>query len=168
MARVRASDTMRERTVARLRRGYAGGWLSVDTFEQRVAGAYAAKEEPELAALVSDLTRPRWPAAARAWLTGLIRADEARVEPAALSLSLPLLPATPLLLGRSSRCDVVLDDPGVSRRHALLRHDGRSWVVRDLASLNGTWVDGRRVGEAAVAAGDRLYLGSTSVELAPA
>lgn len=163
---MRASDTMRERTVARLRRGYAGGWLSTDTFERRVGCAYAAKEEPELAALVADLTRPRWPQAARAWLGGLVRPDGPRTEPVALRLSFPLAASAPVLIGRSSRCDLVLADPGVSRRHALVRHDEQGWAVKDLGSLNGTWLEGRRVGEAAVKAGDRLVLGSTPVVLA--
>ena len=46
-------------------------------------------------------------------------------------------------------------DDTVSRRHAELRlHDGR-WMLRDLGSSNGTWVNGRRVMEAEVAPGRR-------------
>ncbi|MGH8873828.1 MAG: FhaA domain-containing protein [Acidimicrobiia bacterium] len=51
------------------------------------------------------------------------------------------------LVGRSSTCDVVVNEPQVSRRHALLwREGGSAWLV-DLGSSNGTRVEGRLVGE---------------------
>ena len=54
------------------------------------------------------------------------------------------------VVGRSSRCDVVLDDPSVSREHARLwRQDDRVLCV-DLGSSNGTTVDGKPVGTAPV------------------
>ena len=40
-------------------------------------------------------------------------------------------------LGRSRQCDVVLDDPNVSRQHAEIRPRGGSWVLTDLGSTNG-------------------------------
>ena len=66
------------------------------------------------------------------------------------------------MLGRSRDCDVVLDDPNVSRRHAEVRpsrrHAGSS---RDLGSTNGVKVNGRRVDGAAVAQpGDAIELGT--------
>jgi Protein of unknown function (DUF3662)/Inner membrane component of T3SS, cytoplasmic domain len=68
-------------------------------------------------------------------------------------------------IGRSSGCDVVLDDPNVSRRHAELRLGGATPVVVDLGSTNGTSVNGRRVREQALAFGDRIVLGSTTLVL---
>jgi hypothetical protein len=68
-------------------------------------------------------------------------------------------------IGRSSACDVVLDDPNVSRRHAELRLGGATPVVVDLGSTNGTSVNGRRVREQALAFGDRIVLGSTTLVL---
>ncbi len=53
----------------------------------------------------------------------------------------------------------MLDDPTVSRRHARLRLDGDYWVVCDLRSRNGTWVNGWRVEEAIIRDGDRLTMG---------
>jgi pSer/pThr/pTyr-binding forkhead associated (FHA) protein len=65
----------------------------------------------------------------------------------------------PLLIGRSPRCDLVLGDPSVSRKHAeLVREDDR-WLVRDLSSTNGTRVNGWRIHRAVVARGDELTLG---------
>jgi hypothetical protein len=78
------------------------------------------------------------------------------------------LPADgPVLVGRSHRCDVVLEDPTVSRRHLELRPagDGR-WLALDVGSLNGTWLLDRRVGRVMVHAGDELWLGSCPVRLA--
>lgn len=59
----------------------------------------------------------------------------------------------------------MLDDDTVSRRHAELRvRDGR-WMVRDLGSINGTWLNGRRVGDAEVRPGDELRLGDAVLRL---
>lgn len=66
-----------------------------------------------------------------------------------------------MLLGRSRECDLRLDDPNVSRRHAELRRDGDGWMVRDLGSTNGVKVNGRRVASARLAPGDELTIGLT-------
>ncbi len=68
------------------------------------------------------------------------------------------------VLGRSRDCDIVLDDTGVSRRHAELRPDGGGWTVADLGSTNGVRVNGRDIhGPHPLRAGDRLELGSTEI-----
>jgi pSer/pThr/pTyr-binding forkhead associated (FHA) protein len=70
-----------------------------------------------------------------------------------------------LMVGRSSRCDVVLADPTVSRRHARLRfRDGR-WTLEDLDSMNGTSLNGRPVGRCELRPGDRLALGCLSLRV---
>ena len=70
-----------------------------------------------------------------------------------------VLAGSRLLIGRSRECDIRLDDPNVSRRHAELRRDNGGWVVADLASTNGVKVNGRRVEEHALRAGDEITLG---------
>lgn len=47
-----------------------------------------------------------------------------------------------LRIGRAPDCDVQLDHPSVSRAHAELSHDGKSWRLRDLESKNGSFADG--------------------------
>ncbi len=64
-----------------------------------------------------------------------------------------------LVLGRSRDCDVVIDDPNVSRRHAEVRRRGEDWVLYDLGSTNGIKVNGRRVEEAPLSPGDEIGLG---------
>jgi pSer/pThr/pTyr-binding forkhead associated (FHA) protein len=49
------------------------------------------------------------------------------------------------VLGRARTCDVTVDDPSVSRQHAELRPEGEGWLVADLGSTNGTFVNGRRI-----------------------
>lgn len=69
---------------------------------------------------------------------------------------------TPFELGRSREADVFLRDPEVSRRHA--RFEGQNGVVyvEDLKSSNGTFLNGRRVGEAIeVRQGDEIDVGTT-------
>jgi len=62
-------------------------------------------------------------------------------------------------VGRSPDCDVFLDDVTVSRRHAqVLRRDGH-FVVEDKGSLNGTFVNRRRIESAQLEDGDELQIG---------
>lgn len=72
--------------------------------------------------------------------------------------------ADPFTIGRSSDCDLVVDDPNISRRHAELRADGDSWRVVDLGSTNGVKVNRRRVDEAPLRSGDRVTLGVTDFD----
>ena len=64
-----------------------------------------------------------------------------------------------VLIGRSRDCDVTLDDPNVSRRHAELRREGSTWLVSDLGSTNGVKVNGRRVDNHPLSSGDELVFG---------
>lgn len=65
------------------------------------------------------------------------------------------------VLGRErGSVDLVLEDPGVSRRHAAVRALGGAITVEDLGSSNGTYVNGRRIsGEVELADGDEIQLG---------
>jgi predicted component of type VI protein secretion system len=65
-----------------------------------------------------------------------------------------------VLVGRSRECDLVLEDPNVSRRHAEMRRSGGRWTVVDLGSTNGVRVNGKRIrGEAPLSPGDQITLG---------
>lgn len=66
-------------------------------------------------------------------------------------------------LGRSLSADVHLDDPTVSRRHALVVRRGERFVLLDDRSMNGTWLNGERVREAELSDGDLIELGAVSM-----
>src|SRR5919199_4926267 len=70
-----------------------------------------------------------------------------------------VLSGSRVLIGRSRDCDVTLEDPNVSRRHAELRNQDGQWVVADLGSTNGVKVNGRRVEEQVLRPGDEIALG---------
>jgi hypothetical protein len=65
------------------------------------------------------------------------------------------------VIGRSSGCDIVVDDPNVSRRHAEIRRMGEGYSLVDLGSTNGTEVNGQRVGETSLMNGDVIGVGTT-------
>jgi hypothetical protein len=62
--------------------------------------------------------------------------------------------------GRHPDSDVFLDDITVSRRHVEVARTGDSYVVRDVGSLNGTYVNRERVEEAALHDGDEVQIGA--------
>jgi hypothetical protein len=66
-------------------------------------------------------------------------------------------------LGRSKDCDLVVDDPSASRRHAEVRLDAGGYWVVDLGSTNGTEVNGKRVDRARLAPGDVITVGQTQL-----
>ncbi len=62
-----------------------------------------------------------------------------------------------ILIGRGSRPDFAIFDSTVSREHASLRRQGRTYFISDLGSGNGTVVNGVRItGPTALADGDRI------------
>jgi diguanylate cyclase (GGDEF)-like protein len=65
------------------------------------------------------------------------------------------------LVGRHSRCDIVVDSGAVSRQHARVERRAGAWVVRDLSSTNGVYVNDVRVAEHTLAHGDRVQIGDT-------
>jgi pSer/pThr/pTyr-binding forkhead associated (FHA) protein len=70
-----------------------------------------------------------------------------------------------IVLGRAD-ADIAIDDPEVSRRHAVLRPVPEGVEVEDLGSRNGTFVNGEQVHEATkVAKGTRVQVGETVLEV---
>ncbi len=63
------------------------------------------------------------------------------------------------LIGRSPECDVFLDDVTVSRRHSQIARDGERFTIEDLGSLNGTFVNRRRIESAELEDDDELQIG---------
>lgn len=87
------------------------------------------------------------------------------VEGALNGTVLPL-GSSPVTLGRAADCTLVLDDDYASSHHVrLYPHEG-TWVVEDLGSTNGTWIDRTRVtGPTVLAMGQPLRVGRTVFEL---
>jgi hypothetical protein len=67
------------------------------------------------------------------------------------------------VIGRSKDCDLQLDDPNASRRHAEVRQEGTSYWIVDLDSTNGLEVNGRRAKRAKLDTGDKVTIGSTDL-----
>jgi hypothetical protein len=71
------------------------------------------------------------------------------------------------VLGRDDTADIILDDPGISRRHSEIRvtTDGPHLLasIRDLGSTNGTFVNSERITSQRLSDGDRITVGRTTV-----
>ncbi|MEO5703713.1 MAG: DUF3662 and FHA domain-containing protein [Candidatus Limnocylindrales bacterium] len=102
----------------------------------------------------------------------VVRAPEVVIEvrePGRAARRIPVSGA-PIRIGRAPECELVLRDSRVSRRHARLHARDGVLVLTDLGSSNGTRVNGHRVTELVLGAGDQIQVGDTSlvVEAAPA
>ncbi|WP_454367279.1 FHA domain-containing protein [Streptomyces ambofaciens] len=71
-------------------------------------------------------------------------------------------PSRSYALGRDPQGELVFDDARVSWRHATISFNGRSWVVEDHGSTNGTFVHGQRVQQTELGAGTVLNLGNAT------
>ncbi|MER6469910.1 ABC transporter ATP-binding protein/permease [Streptomyces collinus] len=68
----------------------------------------------------------------------------------------------PYTLGRDPQGDIVFDDARVSWRHATVSFDGRSWVIEDHGSTNGTFVQGQRIHRMELGPGSAVHLGNAT------
>ena len=69
------------------------------------------------------------------------------------------LPVGDFVVGRSTECQLSLDDPLVSRKHAVIVQRDGGFFVNDQGSLNGTFVNRKRVESAQLEDGDELQIG---------
>jgi serine/threonine-protein kinase len=65
-----------------------------------------------------------------------------------------------IMVGRDRTCSIVLSHPAVSRRHARITLNGSAWVLEDLQSANGTYVNNTRVDKVKLKAGDVVRFGA--------
>lgn len=149
---MRASDRDREASAARLRSAYLRGELSTQTLDWRLELALGARTREQLRRLTEDVALPALERVRR-WL-----------QPA------PALPVVRLgaevVLGRHPGCEVQLEEATVSRRHAAIRWREGVWILSDLDSTNGTWLNGRPVTRGTpVRPGDVVQLGEHQVRL---
>ena len=148
---------------------YANGLLSEETFTYRLDQLLSQRLiDPRR--LIGDLSFRRaggWRSRAAATLRrSLGGAREASASGEEVLLALDWTGATgQLLVGRHHACDIVLDEPTVSRRHAFLVFRDGSWVLQDLESTNGTIVNGTLVGRCVLRPGDQLLLGNAELRI---
>jgi pSer/pThr/pTyr-binding forkhead associated (FHA) protein len=62
------------------------------------------------------------------------------------------------LIGRGSKCDLVLPHRSISREHAVITKERNGWFIEDLNSANGTWLDNEQIGKHKIANGDEVHI----------
>ena len=170
---VSAVGRSRQRLAGVLNSAFAEGLLSEHTHVHRL-GLLFGPQLIDQQQLIGDLTLRRdrerpMEVARRAWrgLVASARTTAGLGESSKLPMLLVLDRADcdRLLIGRHPACDVVVADPSVSRRHAQLTFRDGAWVLQDLASTNGTAVNGERVGRTALHSGDLVELGGQTIQI---
>lgn len=74
------------------------------------------------------------------------------------------LDATTTTIGRDPKADIFLNDRTVSREHALIAQSGDTVILKDLGSLNGTYVDGTLIDEVELKSGEILQIGTFQLQ----
>lgn len=74
-----------------------------------------------------------------------------------------LLTKDKTMIGRGSGCDIVIDDPGISRKHLEIDITDNGVIARDLGSTNGTYVEGHQVPAATLLDGNTITIGRTRI-----
>jgi hypothetical protein len=158
---MRVSDDERDAAIHLLQDGRAEGRLSTSTFEERVGRALTAKSVSDLRELTVDIGRV---SRVRAWLAH-VRAEPAAAVSIEACLWLSGVGVRPLVVGRSRQADLVVCDETVSRRHAQIVRTSDGFVLTDLTSTNGTWLEGRRIQQVEVVPGDVVLLGDIPLRM---
>ena len=107
---------------------------------------------------MADVDAQPGPAAAPAATLRVLRSPDASLVRREFAVG-----SEDVTLGRDASNTIALPDPDVSRHHARIVRTGRSHVLVDMESTNGTSVNGRRVSEVTLRPGDKLLLGSTAL-----
>ena len=161
---------LRWRLANNLRSAYAAGLLTQDTFAHRIDHLYGSSVvEPDR--LIGDLTfrrRAERPTVAEAveQFIARWRASDAQDDRQFPILALDWTGSTTqVLIGRGSSCDLVIEHRTVSRRHAQLFFREGSWILIDLRSTNGTFINGSRVRRSQLLPGDELAFGGETLRV---
>ena len=67
---------------------------------------------------------------------------------------------SPLMVGRSPKCEVFLNDMTVSRRHAMIEATPSGWQITDQNSFNGIWINNKSVTSSILKDGDIIQIGA--------
>lgn len=168
---MRVGDQDRERVTHLLKQRAAEGYLSLDTLTHRVERTLGAHTIEELRRVVADV-----PASRRrplALLLALVQGARAAILPARyadeVTLSLGGLPARSgtVTIGRGPDAEVVLEPTTVSRHHAQLAVTSAGYVLRDLGSKNGTYVNGEPIDTCVLRRDDVVALADVGIVFEP-
>ena len=135
-------------------RGPARIELAVD--EDVPLGTYELRGKVEAAAGGDVHPRSAAPSRRRRASSGAGRAILELVDQAGQQIPLP----SQAVVGRMPGCDVQLDDPSVSRRHARISKATQGWLIEDLGSTNGIMVNGASVDREYLTGGEDIELGN--------
>jgi hypothetical protein len=123
--------------------------------EKVPVGTYELRGKVEAAPGHEAAVRPPAPRApAEPAMAG--RASLELVDQAGQRITLP----NQAIIGRMPGCDVQLDDPSVSRRHARISRANSGWLIEDLGSTNGVTVNGASVEREYLSGGEDIELGN--------
>jgi len=115
----------------------------------------AAPDEQEITTLGDDARQKELPDGMMVMLRVIEGAEPGRGYP---------LESMPVTLGRDQMCDVSITDTRMSRQHSMIMYYQPDFYIKDLGSTNGTFVNDKRIKQASIKNGDRIKVGSTTLE----
>ena len=76
-----------------------------------------------------------------------------------------LLGTQPIVIGRHPPSQIVVDSPRLSRQHCRVSPGGEGFVIEDLGSTNGTFVNGEKISRSRITEGDRILVGTSIIKM---
>lgn len=134
------------------------GVMRTDLFGQRVSGG---RTRTKAAPKPTKQAKPPKPAKAKRGTPRTLYVSEGSLQGTSVNLA-----GGALTIGRSPECTLVIDDDYASSHHARIYPHNDGWVVEDLGSTNGTYLQNKRVtGPTVVRVGMPIRIGKTVLEL---
>jgi len=134
------------------------GVMRTDLFGQRVSGG---RTRTKTAPKPAKQTKPAKPAKAKRGTARTLYVSEGSLQGTSVNLA-----GGAITIGRSPECTLVIDDDYASSHHARIYPHNDGWVVEDLGSTNGTYLQNKRVaGPTVVPVGMQIRIGKTVLEL---
>lgn len=66
-------------------------------------------------------------------------------------------------IGRDPECEILIEDKKLSRKHTLILRKGMSFLIKDLGSSNGTYLNGQKIEQASLSSGDEIKVGKATL-----
>ncbi len=128
-----------------------------DGVEENPALEVPEAEVAEIAEIIDEDGKTKFTPAAKISVKLIFKPGTANVEQFEINQN-------EVMIGRGKNCDIILNDKKASRKNSIIKRVGLNFIIQDLESANGTYVNGNKVQEAELSGEDLIRVGSVEFQ----